>query len=967
MVARAAPSRDETKRPRIGAAHDPAENQANKVADILTAKAPSLGLKCAACDEGTAPCPACSGSAAVLRRSPLGAKSVTASTSPAIGTNGPSAPLPETERRHFEQRLGTDLSPIRIHTDSTAHRAAGAVGARAFALGADLFFGPGAYQPHTAAGRHLLAHEVAHTLQPDAGTGLLRRVPGEGNTTPPPNTADAPVALENASVLSDVLAGDAAYQPEEPWETLFNIFRNRGSAQFAGMLIRRLIARRWYEGEGIDPDTEPVEITSSAPPGPTVLPERPVCRVLGVDVPLSGGRVTLLALDEAFGNQRLATLAGEVTAEVRQIGDAAGLQAQAAEYATAIPAFDTRTRAHFAGARLNEISALLNQVSSARTLARSVAGSSVAGGYVGDLDTILGTHVDTLTTLRTDYQAWRTANPRDVTLSESTEQRANEAADTQRQMLREGHYLAAGAWGQSANANAMSLALTDLFGGRTQRDIAESYDRGELSFDEMTDLRHCAAVRSAVVGAVTVALMVATAGMGAAVVGGLGLAAEGTLAFGVLAGGIEAGTVTVATMGSEHLLTGARDFDNPAAQQIWRRGAYTPEQYLIGFGMGFGIGGAMGGGAHFLRGTAGAGSELALSEQGYLGLPAYETPGPWAPVRRPPALSAGDTPLALPRSEPGRAPFDVLDVLDDAATGTRTVRIRLDTGELVTMVGHGESGMGYILRGNGEMLSVVNGEVIGTTRGLLGPGGGAAAAEGAAAPTPLVFAGPGGPIRLPASTPMLQLPERATSAPGGPSAMELWGDTRWASYGGNWVMRDSVTGSRQAIWQFDEQMVAARQGATPAESQVRYSLSAPETFSGRGRPQNEVIPDVVQTGRLGPMPQEGPLLTEVKHRDYLIPGLETMQAMDTAGSLQRMYRAAGIEATINSAATDATLQVVTSQNLTAQTHNLIMREFSRWLLRQGVPNSEVMKILGRIRFSTVRPYQIRGGTVIMEP
>jgi hypothetical protein len=97
--------------------------------------------------------------------------------------------------------------------------------------------------------------------------------------------------------------------------------------------------------------------------------------------------------------------------------------------------------------------------------------------------------------------------------------------------------MAAAAWGESANANAMGLAMADLFGGRTQRNIAESYDRGELSFDEMTDLRHCAAVRSAVVGAVTVALMVATAGMGAAVVGGLGLAAEGTLAFSVMAGG----------------------------------------------------------------------------------------------------------------------------------------------------------------------------------------------------------------------------------------------------------------------------------------------------------------------------------------------------------------------------------------------------------------------------------------------
>lgn len=61
------------------------------------------------------------------------------------------------------------------------------------------------------------------------------------------------------------------------------------------------------------------------------------------------------------------------------------------------------------------------------------------------------------------------------------------------------------------------------------------------------------------------------------------------------------------------------------------------------------------------------------------------------------------------------------------------------------------------------------------------------------------------------------------------------------------------------------------------------------------------------------------------------------------------------------------LQVVTSQNLIAQTHNLIVREFARWLMRQGLSDTAVLAILGRIRFGTVRPYQIRGGTVIMEP
>jgi hypothetical protein len=73
-------------------------------------------------------------------------------------------------------------------------------------------------------------------------------------------------------VLSDVLASDSAYQPEEPWEALYNIFRNRGSAQFAGMLIRRLIARRWFEAEGVNPTANPLRSPRPHRPGRRCCP-----------------------------------------------------------------------------------------------------------------------------------------------------------------------------------------------------------------------------------------------------------------------------------------------------------------------------------------------------------------------------------------------------------------------------------------------------------------------------------------------------------------------------------------------------------------------------------------------------------------------------------------------------------------------------------------------------------------------
>ena len=48
--------------------------------------------------------------------------------------------------------------------------AAHAVGARAYTVGQDIHFGAGQYDPSSAAGQHLLAHEVAHTVQQRGGT-----------------------------------------------------------------------------------------------------------------------------------------------------------------------------------------------------------------------------------------------------------------------------------------------------------------------------------------------------------------------------------------------------------------------------------------------------------------------------------------------------------------------------------------------------------------------------------------------------------------------------------------------------------------------------------------------------------------------------------------------------------------------------------------------------------------------------
>ncbi|MCB9798024.1 MAG: DUF4157 domain-containing protein, partial [Alphaproteobacteria bacterium] len=57
----------------------------------------------------------------------------------------------------------------RVHTDDRAARLNRQLSARAFTYGNHVFFGGGEYQPQTAGGKRLIAHELTHTLQQTAG------------------------------------------------------------------------------------------------------------------------------------------------------------------------------------------------------------------------------------------------------------------------------------------------------------------------------------------------------------------------------------------------------------------------------------------------------------------------------------------------------------------------------------------------------------------------------------------------------------------------------------------------------------------------------------------------------------------------------------------------------------------------------------------------------------------------------
>lgn len=82
---------------------------------------------------------------------------------------GGGRPLGDASRRQMERSFGADFGSVRVHADAEAGLLSGAIGAVAFTTGKDLFFGRGAYNPDSVAGRQLLAHELTHVVQQGEG------------------------------------------------------------------------------------------------------------------------------------------------------------------------------------------------------------------------------------------------------------------------------------------------------------------------------------------------------------------------------------------------------------------------------------------------------------------------------------------------------------------------------------------------------------------------------------------------------------------------------------------------------------------------------------------------------------------------------------------------------------------------------------------------------------------------------
>ena len=156
----------------VGSPNDKYEQEADRVAEqvmrmpapsetagAVRSQPPKIQRKCAKCDDEQR---------LQMKETPSGTPEVTPAVASRIQfLQGSGQPLSDSTRSFFEPRFGQDFSHVRVHNDAQTTEA---LNARAYTVSNNIVFGSGQYSPETSAGRQLLAHELAHTIQQGSST-----------------------------------------------------------------------------------------------------------------------------------------------------------------------------------------------------------------------------------------------------------------------------------------------------------------------------------------------------------------------------------------------------------------------------------------------------------------------------------------------------------------------------------------------------------------------------------------------------------------------------------------------------------------------------------------------------------------------------------------------------------------------------------------------------------------------------
>lgn len=640
---------------KVGSPHDPAEREADRIAAILTAPEEPAMPECTACAAGGAPCAACATGTRNLRRSALGPAPVESTPAVARILAQPGSALPPGPRRRFEQRLGVDLSHLRLHIGPDAARASASVNARAFAIGPDIAWGHGTPAPSSDTGERILAHEVAHVacghaglhrydppdmppMQPSAGVTVLF------GTTEDPLAAYGwlrdSLGLEGWGALSDAArlraarqargAGGAAPGAEEsqlalgardvlrvpmttllsprpymnPWSfrsTLFESLRIGPIAFGSGATaVTEEIARRWAS-QHEDIVRGEVEVRLVDPQGVLGTPAELLFVVAGQPVTSANGRLWIADVDDAVTPGSLRGVVEAVSLDAGEVAEAAVLAEDLGRLLAVVRT--TRTGSH-EDVSANAAESLHTMLDEFAGRVRAFVSSHEAAGQ------LLGTSYAALTTAAADYQGWLVEHRRAIAAATPDrniwEREMDQTAELMR-MQREAPWWAQGYLAESVNASALAHGVPDLLsGGAVSADVElrRAFRRGDVSIRGLREGEDAIRERGLIVGAVNGIVMIGTLGLGAAI---SPVTLGGQIAFGAISSSVGTGIVLT----TQTVLTHQTTLADPVAQQIWRQGAMSAGDIALA-SLGAGI---LGGATAGFFGWLARGPNAALARQ----------------------------------------------------------------------------------------------------------------------------------------------------------------------------------------------------------------------------------------------------------------------------------------------------------------------------------------------------------------
>lgn len=151
-----------------------ADSMADRVMSIPQAEAaPSIQRKCKQCEEEE------KGNLMRKATNDGGFHAPQHFESKLAESKGTGTPLPTDTQSFMENAFHADLSHVRIHDNTASTTMSNTIQAKAFTHGSDIYFNSGQYNPHSAEGKHLLAHELTHTQQQGKGGLSLQRQPAD--------------------------------------------------------------------------------------------------------------------------------------------------------------------------------------------------------------------------------------------------------------------------------------------------------------------------------------------------------------------------------------------------------------------------------------------------------------------------------------------------------------------------------------------------------------------------------------------------------------------------------------------------------------------------------------------------------------------------------------------------------------------------------------------------------------------